>query len=68
MHPLKFIEGDVVCAHGDTVLYCLANLKMKVDGQMFEVKSEPYQCQSPKRDILDLKQLIGAPSSLTQKQ
>ena len=34
--PWKIIEGDIAtirCAHGDTVLYPLANIHMEVDGR-----------------------------------
>ena len=40
--PEKFLEGDTVtikCAHGDTVLYPLANVDMEVDGQRVTVEA-----------------------------
>ena len=38
--PEKFLEGDTMikCAHGDTVLYPLANVDVEVDGQRVTVE------------------------------
>ena len=40
--PRKFLEGDAVtiqCAHGDTVLYPLANIAIQVEGLEIEVEA-----------------------------
>ena len=40
--PWKIVEGDVAtirCAHGDTVLYPLANVSMEIDGRAFVVEA-----------------------------
>ena len=40
--PEKILEGDVAtirCAHGDTVLYPLANIQMEVNGIPIEVEA-----------------------------
>ena len=38
----KTLKGDVVtirCAHGDTVLYPLAEVKMEIDGRQIQVEA-----------------------------
>ena len=43
--PEKILSGDAVtirCAHGDTVLYRLADLEMEMDGVYIQV--EDLQC------------------------
>ena len=40
--PEKILSGDAVtirCAHGDTVLYRLADLEMEVDGVYIQVEA-----------------------------
>ena len=51
----KMLEGEAVaiqCAHGDTVLYPLAQVKIKIDGKSFEV-------QAAVADRLPLAMLLG---------
>ena len=41
--PEKFLEGDaatIQCAHGDTVLYPLANIDLQVDGLQTSVEAD----------------------------
>ena len=64
--PEKIIEGDVAtirCAHGDTVLYPLANIEMKVDDQVIKVEAA-VSATLPVPvllggDVPELKQLLG---------
>ena len=64
--PWKIIEGDVAtirCAHGDTVLYPLANVSMEIDGRAFEVEAA-VSATLPVSvllggDVPELKLLIG---------
>ena len=65
--PWKIIEGDVAtirCAHGDTVLYPLANIKMEVGGQEFEVEAAVSTTLPVSvllgGDVPELKELIGS--------
>ena len=63
----KIIEGDVAtirCAHGDTVLYPLANIEMKVDDQVIQLEAAvlatlpvPVLLEG---DVPELKQLLGS--------
>ena len=64
--PWKIIEGDVAtirCAHGDTVLYPLANIRMEVGGCKFEVEAAVSTALPVSvllgGDVPELKQLIG---------
>ena len=62
--PWKIIEGDTIrCAHGDTVLYPLANVSMEIDGRAFEVEAAVSATLSVSvllgGDVPDLKLLIG---------
>ena len=64
--PEKIIEGDVAtirCAHGDTVLYPIANIEMKVDDQVIKVEAA-VSATLPVSvllggDVPELKQLLG---------
>ena len=64
--PWKIIEGDVAtirCAHGDTVLYPLANVNMEIDGRAFVVEAA-VSATLPVSvllggDVPELKLLIG---------
>ena len=64
--PWKIIEGDIAtirCAHGDTVLYPLANIHMEVDGRAFEVEAAVSTTLPVSvllgGDVPELSQLIG---------
>ena len=64
--PRKFLEGDAVtiqCAHGDTVLYPLANVAIQVEGLEIEVEAAisnklPVAVLLGK-EVLEFAQLLG---------
>ena len=68
--PQKFLEGDVVtiqCAHGDTVLYPLANVGIQVDWLEIEVEAAisenlPVEVLLGK-DVPELSQLLVTDSA-----
>ncbi len=69
--PENLLEGDVAtirCAHGDTVLYPLVNVRMEIDGIPIEVEAAVSDTLPVSvllgRDVPQLKQLLSSSSSL----
>ena len=71
----KVLEGDVVtirCAHGDTLLYPVAQLDLEIEGRPMCVKAAVSKTlQVPVllgTDVPELRQLLGAALDLTHPQ
>ena len=71
----KFLEGDVVtirCAHGDTVLYPLAEIEMVVSGLPVKVEAAVSDTLPVgvllETDVPELTKLLGAEFSKSEQQ